>query len=95
MMTGSVAQITVRDAAETDVSALTAIKQPDVLHQDRVQEAQGSGFRYLVVLCGPELIGFACLVFRRPASWSSANARPENGCLFLPGAFSTRKSMAT
>ncbi|HZT41167.1 MAG TPA: GNAT family N-acetyltransferase [Chthonomonadaceae bacterium] len=75
MVTGSIPQITVRDAAEADVQALTAIKQPEVIHKDRLQEALGSGFRYLVLLRGPEVIGFACLVFRRPSSWSDANDR--------------------
>ena len=70
--------MTVRDAGEADVPALTAIKGAgsEALHRDRLREAQGAraaGFRYLVLLADRELIGFACLVFRRPASWSDAD----------------------
>src|SRR5207244_9227802 len=67
----------VRDAVEADLPALTAIKGPgsEAVHRDRLrdaQDAQGTGFRYLVLLVDDELIGFACLVFRRPPSWSDA-----------------------
>ena len=68
-------RITVRDATEADVSDLTAIKgdRSEVLHRDRLRDAQGSGFRYLVLLVNQEIIGSACLVSHRPASWSDAN----------------------
>lgn len=38
-----------------------------------VRDAQGTGFRYLVLLIDQEIIGFACLVIRRPAYWSDAH----------------------
>ena len=38
-----------------------------------VRDAQGTGFRYLVLLIDQEIIGFACLVIRRPAHWSDAS----------------------
>ena len=68
-------RITVRDAAEADVPALTAIKGDgtEALHRDRLRDAQGIDFRYLVLVADHELIGFACLVMRRPASWSDAD----------------------
>jgi len=64
----------VRDAEEADVPALTAIKGDAgaALHRDRLRESQGSGFRYLVLQVDQEIIGFACLVFRRPSNWSDA-----------------------
>ncbi len=64
----------VRDAEEADLPALTAIKGPgtEALHRDRLRDAQDPGFRYLVLSLDHELIGFACLVMRRPASWSDA-----------------------
>src|SRR5687768_17286406 len=67
-------QITVRDAEEADVMALTAIKGEgsEALHRDRLRDAQDLGFRYLVLLADQEIIGFACLVFHRPAYWSDA-----------------------
>ena len=71
----NVSRIEMRDAEEADVPALTAIKGDgtEVLHRDRLRDAQGIGFRYLVLLAGGEIIGFACLVIRRPAYWSDAN----------------------
>ncbi len=66
--------ITVRDAREADLSALTAIKGAgsEALHRDRLRDARSNDFRYLVLEAGHQVIGFACLVFRRPASWSDA-----------------------
>jgi GNAT superfamily N-acetyltransferase len=71
----NVARITVRDAVEADVPALTAIKGhgSQALHRDRLRDAQGSGFRYLVLLADQVIIGFACLISRRPAYWSDAD----------------------
>ena len=65
----------VRDAVQTDVVALTAIKGDgsEAVHRDRLRGAQGSGFRYLVLLADQDIIGFACLVSRRPAYWSDAD----------------------
>jgi GNAT superfamily N-acetyltransferase len=71
MVSENVARLTVRDAEEADVPALTAIKGvgTEALHRDRLRDAQGSGLRYFVLLADQEIIGFACLVMRRPASW--------------------------
>jgi len=75
MVSESVSRMTVRDAEEADVPALTAIKGEgsEVLHRDRLRDAQGTGVRYFVLLADQEIIGFACLVIRRPAYWSDAN----------------------
>lgn len=68
-------RIRVRDATGADIPALTAIKGigTDIIHRDRLRDAQQSGFRYLVLLVDTALIGFACLVSRRPAYWSDAD----------------------
>src|SRR5262245_61885052 len=68
-------QITVRDAEEADVTALTAIKGEgsEAVHGDRLRDARAPSLRYLVLRADQEIIGFACLVFRRPAYWSDAN----------------------
>lgn len=68
-------QITVRDAEGADLLALVAIKGAgsEALHRDRLREAQGSGFRYLVLLAGERLVAFGCLVIRRPATWSDGS----------------------
>jgi GNAT superfamily N-acetyltransferase len=75
MVSENVSRITVRDAAEADVPALTAIKgdQTEALHRDRLRDAHASGFRYVVLLAEQDIIGFACLVMRRPPYWSDAN----------------------
>ncbi|MGI8913900.1 MAG: GNAT family N-acetyltransferase, partial [Chloroflexota bacterium] len=63
-----------RDATPADVPALAAIKGAGskALHRDRLRDAREPGFRYLVLLADGDLVGFACLVARRPASWSDA-----------------------
>lgn len=65
-----------RDATPADVPALAAIKGAGskALHRDRLRDAREPGFRYLVLLADGDLVGFACLVARRPASWSDAAA---------------------
>jgi GNAT superfamily N-acetyltransferase len=75
MVSENVSRITVRDAEQADVPALTAIKGAgsEALHRDRLCDAQGSGFRYVVLVVDQELIGFACLVSCRPAYWSDAD----------------------
>ena len=70
-------QITVRDAEEADVTALTAIKgegsDDEAVHRDRLRDAREGSLRYMVLLADQEIIGFACLVFCRPAYWSDAS----------------------
>src|ERR671932_451041 len=67
-------RITVRDAELADVPALTALKGEgsESVHLDRLRDAASPAFRYLVLLVDGELIGYGCLVFRRPAHWSDA-----------------------
>lgn len=67
-------QLRVRDAIETDISSLVAIKGTgtEVIHQDRLRDAQDASFQYLVLLAEERVVGFACLVYRRPAYWSDA-----------------------
>lgn len=63
----------VRDAAPEDLPSLLKLKDSEALHRDRVEETAATpNFRYLVLQKGKEIIGFACLVFVRPASWSDA-----------------------
>lgn len=67
-------EVTVRDIEETDLPALVAIKGAgsEALHRDRLRDAQDGCMRYLAAQDGEEVVGFACLVFRRPAYWSDA-----------------------
>ena len=75
MFSENASQINVRDAHLSDVPTLMVIKADgsEALHRDRLRDAQDGNLRYLVLLADQELIGFACLVFRRPAHWSDAN----------------------
>jgi GNAT superfamily N-acetyltransferase len=75
MVVGSYERITLRDAEEADVPALTAIKGAgtEALHRDRLRDAHGPDFRYLALVVNEEVVGYACLVNRRPGSWSDAN----------------------
>jgi GNAT superfamily N-acetyltransferase len=68
-------KIKVRDAIETDIPILTSIKGPtsEVIHSDRLRDAQNANFRYLVMTVDENVIGFACLVYQRPSYWSDAN----------------------
>jgi GNAT superfamily N-acetyltransferase len=68
-------QIQVRDAVEADLPALMVIKEDstEALHRDRLRDAQGTGLRYLVLVVDHAVIGFACLVMQRPASWPDAD----------------------
>lgn len=62
----------VRAATPADLPALIAIKGADseALHRDRLGDAHAPSFRYLVLVVEGAVIGFACLVMRRPAYWS-------------------------
>ena len=62
----------VRDATENDLEALIGLKNPEALHRDRLRDAQQPTFRYLVVEVQNQVIGFGCLVFARPSSWSDS-----------------------
>ena len=64
----------IRDALETDLPVLVSIKGPgsEAIHQDRLRDAQIGSFRYLVLTDDEKVIGFACLVYRRPSYWSDA-----------------------
>lgn len=67
--------ITVRAATPADLPALIAIKGADseAVHRDRLGDAQAPSFRYLVLVVEGAVIGFACLVMRRPGYWSDGN----------------------
>ncbi|HEY9529155.1 MAG TPA: GNAT family N-acetyltransferase [Anaerolineales bacterium] len=68
-------RIKVREAAEADIPALTRIKGTgsDVIHRDRLRDSQDPGFQYFVLLDEQDILGFACLVKRRPLYWSDAD----------------------
>jgi GNAT superfamily N-acetyltransferase len=73
--TNPFSRITIQNAEPADVPALTALKGEgsEAVHQDRLRDAASPTFRYLVVLVNGELVGYGCLVFRRPAHWSDAD----------------------
>lgn len=60
----------IRDADPSDIAALQRVKESAALHRDRVRDAAGGSFRYLVLEDDDgEVVGHACLVFSRPAGW--------------------------
>lgn len=60
----------IRDGRMEDVPALEGVKAPAVVHEDRIKDAVDGDFRYLVMETDSgEVIGHACLVFRRPRTW--------------------------
>lgn len=65
-------QLLVRDATSADLNSLTKIKDAVAVHLDRLKDAQTPTFRYLVLEKAGDVVGFACLVFKRPAAWSDA-----------------------
>lgn len=72
----NLAGLLVRDATAADLPALSRLKPAEALHRDRLRDAATSpDFRYLALVRGEEVLGFACLVFVRPASWSDAADR--------------------
>lgn len=75
MMLDQPLPMTVRAATLADLPALIAIKGADseAVHRDRLGDAQEPSFRYLVLVVEGAVIGFACLVMRRPAYWSDGD----------------------
>ncbi len=63
----------VRDAVSQDMEALVRLRPSPGLHRDRLRDASPATMRYLVLERENQLIGFACLVFVRPATWPDAN----------------------
>ncbi len=73
MVSGHLPSIIARDAGAADLSALTTVRQPEGLHLSRLRDAQRSDFRYFILLDDEAIVGFVCLVFRRPDTWLNAN----------------------
>jgi GNAT superfamily N-acetyltransferase len=62
--------LVIRDAVPLDIPRLEQIKRPAVLHADRIRDAASGDFRYLVLEDEfTDIVGHACLVFRRPKAW--------------------------
>ena len=69
------ANLSVHDATVNDIEALVSIKGEgtDALHRSRLRDAESPDFRYLVLKLSDDVIGFACLVMKRPAYWSDGD----------------------
>jgi len=55
-----------RDARTEDLEVLTSIEPKRAIHSDRIRDAQGSNFRYLVVERENVVVGYGLLVFKTP-----------------------------
>lgn len=62
----------VYQATEADLPALTALKAPLPLHQDRLRDAEAGRLLYLLVAQAGRAVGFGMLIFERPPNWSDA-----------------------
>jgi len=65
--------LTVRDATEADLPALTELKASEALHRDRIRDADRGDMRYLVQLDGRRLIAHALLIFENPQGWPAGD----------------------
>ena len=65
--------MSVRDAVEADLPALTELKATEALHRDRIRDADGTGVRYLVLTLAERVVGHAVLVYVWPPSWPDAD----------------------
>src|SRR5262245_56214742 len=74
-MTTNKQPFNIRQANAADLPALTELKTPFALHQDRLLEADEDRLLYLVVEQAGTIIGFGLLVFERPPAWSDASDR--------------------
>ncbi len=69
--------IRVRDATEADIAALTAIKGTKALHRDRIRQADGATWRYLVGEVEGEVAALGCLLFGQPVLWPTVKQLPR------------------
>lgn len=72
-----------RDARAGDLDALSAIKPPRALHQDRLRDAANEPLRYLVAGRRGQLGGFGLLVIGRPRLWAPIEFLPQMIDLFV------------
>jgi GNAT superfamily N-acetyltransferase len=75
--------LTFRDATTDDLPALYLLCYADApgIHKTRLEDAAGGETRYLVAEFDGALVGFATLVFRRPAHWSDAARTDHLPCV--------------
>jgi GNAT superfamily N-acetyltransferase len=52
-----------------DLGMLSALRDPEALHRDRLRDAKEPTFQYLALEYRTQIVGFTCLVFQRPLSW--------------------------
>ncbi len=67
----------VRDASSADVPALSWIRHPAVMHEDRIREAGGTSIRYLVAVLDGIPVGWAVLVLAQPRGWPTVSRLPQ------------------
>ncbi len=70
-------QLVVRDATLADIPALRLIKGTEALHRDRIAQADGTTWRYLVAEVEGEVVALGCLLFAQPALWPTVTQYPR------------------
>lgn len=75
MQTENRLPLILREATADDIPALLAIRSEggEAHYRGRLRDAESPDFRYLVLVRDQEVIGFVCLVFRRPPSWGNVD----------------------
>ena len=75
-VTSDAAQLLLRDAADGDLTALVEIRDNAAVHGDRIRDALGGQFRYLVAECEGIISGFGQLVLEQPPTWPEVKLVP-------------------
>ncbi len=70
------ARLLLRDAADGDMPALLEVRDSVAVHGDRIRDARGGQFRYLVAERDEVVVGFGQLVFEQPPTWPAMKLMP-------------------
>jgi len=75
-VTNDGAQLLLRDADDGDMPGLLEIRDSAAVHGDRIRDARGGQFRYLVAECEGLVSGFGQLVLGQPPTWPEVKLVP-------------------
>jgi GNAT superfamily N-acetyltransferase len=67
----------VRDVVAGDISALAAIRYGEVMHRDRLRDADGIALRYLALEIHEQVVGYGLLVLGQPNNWPKMKYLPQ------------------
>jgi predicted N-acetyltransferase YhbS len=70
-------RLTIRNATADDVAELTGIRYDEVIHADRVRDADGRTLLYRVLVEAERVAGFGCLLLGQPPAWPEVRRLPQ------------------